>query len=683
MNTFRLPQFDKVNWKDWKTYFVLPFVLVVYAFWKSLESLRTRVWKSDWSAGLTHEVLAIAAGWQAGVNGTAYFGSTLYGVGCGLLTWAYITPLVWLVALRPAYKGVKWCWNHLDWVDKNIVGPLLKLTARAFNWLPGASAGWSNMKDSNWFVSLVSGIAYLTAAVASLRLGWLTQKWVEHSVHVGGFGGFITHEFIVGGSWAAALLIAGSLGRLFWGALSEGDKQGVGAVVSAATTYASWGLLAKLAALIGVSVWAPAAVAYVLLATYGFPLSYLIFASGFWKKVWKKIEPSMDAYASGKETPFRHIYLQSIGIVVALAIAGASCLLCATLGTNLAIAILVPVVALLISYAFTQELIDQEYGNVLVGVLSIIGLGIVAGLQYVHLGFVFGAYGAIVAGIITALLSAVVISLSYCGVEWLANLPGIKVVTNWLGSALPALHKSYIDKVVEPTVKACERVYNSGYLRGEKDAKKVEAAASFRKLTLHGTNGILAWGFSTAALFGVHQLAFAQAYEPWAGYGIAAIVALFSVGLLGRVIFNAGLELSGLLAAAYAGLKVGALVLPAQTLGLYFAGPFGVVVAALTYGLAFPITLIVARALTSWAAPGLNVPLDWINDRAWRMVRGFAKAFEHLFEFVYDLLEPLWKLVGRLWARLVKFTAPLWMAIAGIVAAVWKTCRDMWKSIFG
>ncbi len=700
---FRLPQFSQVNWHDWKTYFVLPFVLVAYAFWKSLEALRTQVWnKSSWSGGVLHELLAIAVGWESAVQATSTLNSTLLGLCSGFLTWAYVTPIVWLCALRPAYHFVKWCWDHLDWVDTNIVGPLLKLPARAFSWLPGAAAGWANMKDTNWFVALVRGISYLTGAVFALRLGWLTKEWLVNGVPVGSFFGFLTHQFIVGGSWAAGLLVAGAVGRLLLGAMDKGEKEGVGAIVSAAATYASWGLLTKLATFLGVWSWAPGAVTYILLATYGFPFFYLLFASGFWKKVWKKIEPSLEHFYQGKATNFRHIALQSLGIGIALSIVGASCLLWWTLGVGLLVAVPAALATLLVAYAFTQEAIDQDYGNALVGIVSAVALAVGAGYEYAHLGFVFGVWGGIVVGILTALLSAISIPLLYCGIEWLANLPYVHVVTDWLGWALPALHKSYIDSVAEPTFRACERVYNYGYgydrRSDEKDAKKLEKAQAFRRMALHGINGLVAWGLASAAVFGVQKIAFAQTFEPWAGWVAAAIVAIASVGLVGRAIYYAGLELCGGLAAVYVGLKVGAFVLPAQTLGYWFAGPFGVAVAAATYVVGFPVVVIVARALTSWAAPWLNVPLDWLNDRAWKLLRGFVRAFEHLFEFIYDLVEPLWKWVGRMWVKyvhplwqwlgrmwlaFVAFTAPLWMTIAGAVASAVATCREVWKSLFG
>ncbi|MFX5854755.1 hypothetical protein ABTE41_19600, partial [Acinetobacter baumannii] len=79
-----------------------------------------------------------------------------------------------------------------------------------------------------------------------------------------------------------------------------------------------------------------------------------------------------------------------------------------------------------------------------------------------------------------------------------ANVRGIVIGTNWLGAALPGLHKRYIDHVVEPTVDVCESVYNTGYGRAEKSAVKPQNFADFRKLTLHSTNGVVA--FALAAL---------------------------------------------------------------------------------------------------------------------------------------------------------------------------------------
>lgn len=689
--------FNKVNWKDWKTYTLLLPVLLVFLLWKPLEALRKRVWSDkDWSGGFIHEVLALGAGWGAAVSAAAYHSLPLFswlgsigeGIVGGFITWAYIFPIVWLCGLRPAYRGIKWCYNHLDWVDKNVLGPLLRLTSKLFGWLPFAKSGWSAIKDDNWFVVLVGGIAYLTAVGGSLGVGWLTKTWLESSVHL---PGFITHEFIEGGAWTVGFIVAGLLSRLLIGAVQEGNKQGVGAVVAAASTYAAWhfGGLATAAAFTGLPTLAVGAVMYILLAIYAFPLLYVICASGFWKRLWKTVEPAYQRFCTGADTPFRHLHLQGIGILASLAIAGASCLLCGALGVNVLIAFAVPLLTFLVAYAFLPALLDHEVGNIIVGVLTALGLGAWVGTSYAHAGYIFGVWGAAGSAVVTALVTGAAIPLLYCATEWVATLPVIRGLTNWVGGGLPQVHKGYIDHVAEPFVKKCEAVYKWGYGRSAKDQKdpkeqkKAQRVAAFSRLTLHGVNGVIAAALSVAAYVGLQQITLLAGFEPVVGYVASAIVALFSVGLVGRVIYRAGLELCGGIVASLAALWVGWHVLPAQQFGVWFAVPYGLLVGALTFWVGFPALMIPVRALTSWAAPWVNVPLDWVNNKAWWLTKGFATTFGHVFDFIYDLFEPVWRFFGRCIMWVVRFTAPFWMAIAGAFAGGWAIARNIWKSIFG
>jgi hypothetical protein len=313
------------------------------------------------------------------------------------------------------------------------------------------------------------------------------------------------------------------------------------------------------------------------------------------------------------------------------------------------------------------------------------------GTSYVHAGYVFGVYGGIAAGVVTTPVTALLIPLAYTSFEWFAGLPGLRVATNWAGSVLPQLHKQYIDHVVTPTVDACESLYNSGYGHSKsEDAKETEKFAAFRKLVLHGTNLAGAWTFTALALALVQQVHLLHSYEPFAGYVLAALVLLLSVGLVGKAILAAGLELPGALVSLLAGLKAGAMVLPVTAGGIGVAAPVGIIVAAFTFGLGFPAASIGLRALTGWAAPTLNKGFDWVTDKAWGIVRGFWKGFVKLFDFVYDLFEPVWRFIGRLFAWFGRglawvghLLAPIWLFVAGIIAAGWNTCQEIWRGIFG
>ena len=696
MPKLTFPDFNKINWRDWKTYVAILPVMIAFALWKPLESLRSRVWNtSRWDGAILQELIALGAGVEAAITAAAtpaipfshLVGHLGTGFIAGFVTWAYVVPIVWLLALHPAWKGVKYCWDHFDFVDKNITGPLLKAPVRLFSFLPGASNLWAQVSDSNWFVSTVIGVSYVTAALSSLYIGWQAKAFVEHTVHVN----FLFSGFAEGAAWAAGLLVAGFFGRLLLGAVDKGEKQGVSAVLSAAATYASAGWLASFAAGLGIPAWSVELPVFILGSAYGLPVLYLIFASGFWKKVWKAIEPSITAYFEGKETSFRHAVLQFTGVVVSFALAGGAYHLCGLLALPVLASGVAVSLVLALAYAFLGAVLDEDYGNATIDVICSLAAAVLVGVGYAHAGFVYGVYGGIAAGVVTALVTALAIPLAYSAVQWFANLPGLRVVTNWLGVQLPALHKSYIDHVVTPTFDACEKVYNNGYGHSHSDdAKKVANLAAFRKLALHGTNVAASWTLMALAFAGVQEIHMVHAFEPFAGYAVAAVVVLLSFGLLGKAILSAGLELPGVVVSLLAGLKVGALLLPVAAGGIYVAAPAGVVVAAITFGLGFPIALVVLRTLVGWAAPTLNIGFDWVTDKAWAAVRKFWKGFVALFDFLYDLLEPVWKWFGRVFAWfgrgflwLGRLLAPVWLVVAGICASAWNTCRGIWRGIFG
>lgn len=102
------------------------------------------------------------------------------------------------------------------------------------------------------------------------------------------------------------------------------------------------------------------------------------------------MELILAAYFAGKATPFRHGMLQIAGIVLAFVVAEASCLLCAALGVNLLVAILVPAFCFLAVYAAAGEVVDKDYGNLLVDIVCSLSLGAYAGVLYQHPNLITG-----------------------------------------------------------------------------------------------------------------------------------------------------------------------------------------------------------------------------------------------------------------------------------------------------
>ncbi|MFX4721610.1 hypothetical protein ABTB22_19500, partial [Acinetobacter baumannii] len=64
----KLPTFNDVNWRDWKTYVLLLPVIAAFILWKPLEALRSRVYEVGrlwWS--VLFEVLALPAAIAAAI----------------------------------------------------------------------------------------------------------------------------------------------------------------------------------------------------------------------------------------------------------------------------------------------------------------------------------------------------------------------------------------------------------------------------------------------------------------------------------------------------------------------------------------------------------------------------------------------------------------------------------------
>jgi hypothetical protein len=684
MSTFKLPDFDKVNWKSPKTILLILPVLTAYAFWESFSTLRVRVWNqsSIYASifnGIAHEIMAIGLAGVGSIAAAAnpsmpFFhelGPIWEGVIAAVLIWAYVSPLIWLLLLRPFYRSMSWCWRHFDFIDKHISGPLIRFPETVFRWIPGSKEYWAS-EETNWFQTLLGCLVAVAALGVSVELGLQTRVIAELCVQA--LSLHLPALVFSVGSWCLFAFVAGLSTRFLLATLKQG-RAGLATSTAALATYAAKNWLFLISTQIGSPFWLTAAVTFMVAANLGFPVLDKLFSTGFWEKMWKKLTAFIDDFVSGKDTSFRHLYLRVLGIALALLAAGAACVAASKLGFDRLAISSISTFSLLAAYGWLGSAIDEPAGNPISAMIAALAIASFAAIEYAHAGYPLGVMTAYPGFIVICGASFIGIAILYSSAEKLSSLPGIRVVTNGLAKMLVQLHKGYTTHLVKPVLNFCEDIRYEGYghLRtGQKyDATKAAKVTAFKILVLHLTNIAVAWSLASVTARCVGPMALSShlsliaSHAVIASYGATALVAFLSIGFFGRAVSSATLEIPGSISAFIVALKVGAIVLPLSAYGLWIAVPAAYLSLVLWFTLGAPLVLIGLGFLTTWAAPTMNIALNYANDRIWSVVEKFWNVFSTLFDFFTALFRPLWK------------------ALASLTASLWRACRALWQGIFG
>ncbi|GEM_PF-3374038 len=581
-----------------------------------------------------------------------------------VLTYAW--PVLFLVAIKPLAKlsrEIRRCVD--DYASRNFKSNedsflgVVKSVFKPDLW----SAVQEKERDRSWVSGAISGVSYMSI-VAGVCYGSYVILTGAHAALAAYIG--------------LAAWVVGALPALFvlftfipvLGNFIEYARLGFSSVVAGlSATYALAPFTKAVVAHMGYGsglVYGLYVVEAVAVVAYIFPAVYLLLSGGLMKKIADAVEKLLDTVVDEPQNDFRRFFHQAVTLATVWRFATLSLLLWAMLGVSGGYSLALAVAVGALTYILVGELLDNSAGNIIIGLVASAHAGIFSGLAYANHGLVFGAYGAIVAGVIAAALTfCVVYPVVYRGVRFVSNLIRLSL----LGQPLGKLHDKVWDRF-EKVMRKFERVYERGYW----DDRQQNLEGDYRKMFLHVINlaspvaGFVG-GAALAQLLGFGTvLTLATAI-------VAAALAYLLIGQLLLVSSSGGTHLVGSVLAIGGGVTVGQHAMTAQAHGLYVAIPLGAAVAALVYCLVFPALYIGLRFLTqSWTVGWLYPLLSGIYNAAWKV---FDTVIWQPFLVVYravrdNIFKPLWKLFVRFWA-----------AVWAIWLSIWNGIKDAWDGMFG
>jgi hypothetical protein len=377
------------------------------------------------------------------------------------------------------------------------------------------------------------------------------------------------------------------------------------------------------------------ALEFVLYTAYVFPLANIVLTDGFRlfvKHVWPKIEKVYD----GEEKTYRQFFHSVVTLVVTWKLASLSLQLGPMLALpfwgGYAIAALVAV----LSYLLVFKLLDMDGGNVIISIVLSLATGWFCGSAYASAGLLFGTFGAIAVGIVSALaMGFLAFPLAYIGVRALAK----PLLASWLSEPLVKLHGRCWDGF-KKLIKEVGHCYEYGY----------RDKTPYKEFFLHVVNLAATVGAGFGSVAAAHWLGFA----PWLTVAAAVVLTPLSYLLVGKLILKVGTEVPGTVAALSAAIYAGALVYAAQPTW-WLAGLVGFVALLVTFFLAFPLAYVIVRLiakplLSSWLRGVLVAVYDW----CWARFVDLWEQFLAIYRAIRDFLKPYWAKVVDTWRSIRK-----------------------------
>lgn len=588
------------------------------------------------------------------------YGTLASGVG-GFLSFliaaGYVTPVLWMILLRPIVKTFEKLWKAINnFARKNFEGIASGIIDFA-RVLPGADSGWSALlasdRKKSFFQKVLEVLTFPSAVAASGYAGWLTHHWVAAF----GAGTPVLAGIATGAGAVAGVLVFALLADVACKWFYYGKTPAVGIALSIAAIAGGAPFVASHLGLSLLTTVISSAVGSILFAAYVFPWAVLLLSDRLLAWVRDTLKPLVESVYDEKENGSRHLFQQGANLVVTAGAGWSAAWLCSAIALPLSVTVGAVALVGALTYTLAGKALDWDGGNFVIGALLAAATGTAAGFGWHNAGLIYGNWGAVIAGVLAALpVFFLVFPLLYAAYRWVSNLPVVTVITGGLGTALHAGHDK-VWKRFDKLVDRCEKVYRFAY----------NDERPYDKLVLHITNLLV----TVAAGFGLHfLLAGFSVGHPWLAIAATAAGTAITYIAGGQYLVKAGLELVGAVTALIVAVTLGSIVLGAQPLGYGFAVPFGIVVAAVTYFLAYPLLFIGVRyvadpLLTSWLLPVLDGAHKW----CW-------ETFFSVFKAVRDFLAPYVKFFFG-WLK------PVWLGIAALFVGAWKMANDAWNSMFG
>jgi hypothetical protein len=596
--------------------------------------LTKRVYSGDFD-GAFRAVLGVLFGLGAGIAAGHYLGWAHHwawygwlsgGIAATLLTYFYAWPALYLFPVHPIWRLCDAIYDGVRTLTSRYFGKLTNGLLSLLTRLPGSRHLWTSaLKDdgdsNSWFVGLLRILWHGLALAAAGYLGWHTYLWVLPTLSLL----TVVVAFVI--AIAAGLFVALLVGGLSWQLLRYGKVPFVGlltgaAVVAATGSIGSLGLAAPWS-------WLAYLLAYVLSTAYVVPFVNLALTSGFWRWVWKQVEPLCDAAYDERDKDYALFFHHLANLVATAAVAWATVTICGAL--SLLATVLITALVAACAYIVLFKLIDHDGGNFIAGAAASIGAGVWLGKWWAAHDLALGGWGGVAAGICTTLVCGFLLfPLLYIGLRKLSMALSI----SRLGKPLQALYTWFKDGFAR-LLKQLRNAYRESY----------EDTSRYHSLVLHLANIAVA----VAAVWALHAFVLAGT-AVWV-LVLLALAAYLSYTLIGKLLFATGfgLEFVGFVFALGAAVYGGTQVFGG------FAGHWLLsICAALACGAAmffivFPVVYVIARAISSWAA--VVVPaLDALHKFCWARFLTVWNGVTAAYNALLRLLAPVWSRFVRAWA---------------------------------
>jgi hypothetical protein len=533
------------------------------------------------------------------------------------------------------------------------------------------SSLWSSVQTISkekhpWADWLIGAVGYLSMIVGTVYLGWVTLTGV-HGALAGALSFF---------AWVPAFLVAYfvvfTVGPLLFDLMDQAHLSFTALICGGATAYALaplTSLYASVPARIGFLIFVAEALAVV---AYIFPAVYLLLSGGLIKKIAEAVRKLFDTVLDEKRTNFRRLFHEVVTLATVYRFTTLSLALWALIGLPSGWAVALAVLVGALTYVLVGELLDigsnWSVGNTLIGLVAAGHVAGTAGQAYAAHHFVFGAWGAIVAGVVVFLASfCVAYPLLYKGFRFVFDLTGLSA----LGVPLSWLHEKVWNRF-RSVMKRFEKVYERGYW----DDRKETNEGNYRKLFLHAVNLLV----SPVAGFALGTVAsHALGLVPLLTIPVGIALGFLFYLVLGQVILKGGTYFVGVVAGIVGGSTAGAYAYSAVALTttaqkLSVAVPVGLMGWCAAFFFLFPAAYIVLRLGGTYATSSLLPILGGFYDACWKVFdRLVGQPFLAVYRFVRDYIWlPVWHLAVKVWS-----------AVWSVWLSIWNGVKDAWDSMFG
>jgi hypothetical protein len=616
--------------------YVLAFIAMPFV--QGAKKLSHAVYEDGW--GFVRAILGVIFGF-GGAIGAAHYVGWIHGFGwyawlpSGFLAFLavlfYIWPILWLFPIHPIWKLSHALFTLVHDFAKKYLGTLMLDFLSIFRAVClGCDKAWQSVIDRGakaWFSRLLYFLSYATTVLGSVYLGW----WLYHTVF-----GFFPED------WITVATIAGAASATFVGSfvcatlcsfIANGKLPFLATVTGGLLTWQFAPEIAATGHFFGLPAhldWIAYAISFTLYFAYLFPYAVLAMSAGFWKRVWKWIEPFEREAYDEQDVAYRNFFHYLMDLV-AVCVLGYFAFTIATAAGFLPItAGLVTAAFVLAGYVAFFKVLDHGGGNCVIGVLTSLGAGAWAFYGWTSADLAFDVYGAIGAGVVAALAWGFFgYTLSYVVLREIAI----------------ALRISLLGKVFAWTYNHlyswCKSAYETSY--GDK--------SDYKALIVEVTNVAVA----CLAYYGGHLLVGLAGWGTLLAVPCGALAFALSYLLIGKLLSKDkwGLETIGGVASLVVAILTGAFIYGVDPTT---AGKISAIAAAIatwpaTYFIGFPVAYAVLRFLTNWILTfWLHPLLASVYGFFWGKFAAFWGRFENAYNRLLKRLAPVWARFARAWA---------------------------------